>query len=136
MLDSASPLTAFQIEVARLLFGLSASDGSCSPGEVHCLHMVSRRDRRRTWTSSPAPMAAMSGAPVMSSSRQRERAAGASIPFRTARPSAVSSFTDPRIWSSTWRWTPHLGVRQAQLIGPTFAPDEHAGRASGRPARA
>ena len=73
-------------------------------------------------------MAAMSGASVMSSSRQRERAAGASIPFRTARPSAVSSFTDPRIWSSTWRWTPHLGVRQAQLIGPTLAPDELAGR--------
>jgi hypothetical protein len=27
MIDSASPLTAFQIEVARLFFGLPASDG-------------------------------------------------------------------------------------------------------------
>jgi hypothetical protein len=27
MIDRASPLTAFQIEVARLFFGLPASDG-------------------------------------------------------------------------------------------------------------
>jgi hypothetical protein len=27
VLDSASPLTAFQIEVARLFFGLAASEG-------------------------------------------------------------------------------------------------------------
>jgi hypothetical protein len=97
MLDSASPLTAVQIELARLFFGLPASEGFLLSGEGHCLHKVSRHDRRRTWTSSPAPMAAMSVAAAMSSSRQRESVAGASIPFRTARPSAVSSFTDPRI---------------------------------------
>ena len=40
MTDRASLLTAFQIEVARLFFGLPASEGFLLAGEGHCLRKV------------------------------------------------------------------------------------------------